>query len=132
MSFRYSCVVVRFVRQKFVGNHRKQYTVRSQSGNGVYELMSTEQGWLCSCPDHMYRGVVCKHIHAVEISRRMRDAVQETATPITTIKAMDLTKCKFCDSDHIVKHGTKKLKRGIRPTVPVPNMRQEVHSELGL
>ena len=87
------------------------YTVRSQSSEVVYELMSTEYGWICSCPDHMYRGICCKHIHAIEISRRMREAVQEAA-PKTTIPQVDLGRCKFCDSTHIVKHGIKKLKKG--------------------
>ncbi len=84
------------------------YTVRSQSSEGVYELMSTEHGWICSCPDHMYRGVCCKHIHAVEISRRMREAVQQG----TIIRQVDLGRCKRCDSDNIVKQGMRKLKRG--------------------
>lgn len=87
------------------------YTVRSQSSNKVYELMSTEHGWICSCPDHMYRGVCCKHIHAVEISKRMREAVQQNM-PKTVIPQVDLGRCKFCDSANIVKHGIKKLKKG--------------------
>ncbi len=87
------------------------YTVRSQSTEGVYELMSTEHGWICSCPDHMYRGVPCKHIHAVEISKRMRDAVQEVV-PKTTIRQVDLGKCKFCDSTNIVKDSIRRYKKG--------------------
>ena len=83
------------------------YTVRSQSGNGVYELISTEHGWLCSCPDHMYRDVVCKHIHAVEISRRMRQAVQEGVT----IKSTNLHECR-CGSTNIHKDGIRHLKKG--------------------
>ena len=44
------------------------YTVLSQSGNCIYEVISTSLGWKCSCADHTYRGVKCKHIFAVEIS----------------------------------------------------------------
>ena len=87
------------------------YTVRSQSSNRIYELMSTEHGWICSCPDHMYRGVACKHIHAVEISRRMREAVQEEI-PKTVIKQVDLTKCKRCKSPNVVKDSIRRLKKG--------------------
>ena len=65
-------------------------------------------GWTCSCPDHQFRRVCCKHIHAVEISRKMREAVQESVT----IREIDLGKCKFCDSANVVKHGLKKLKKG--------------------
>ncbi len=87
------------------------YTVRSQSSNGIYELMSTEHGWICSCPDHMYRGVCCKHIHAVEISRRMREAVQQEI-PKTVIKQIDLTKCKQCESNNVVKDSIRHYKKG--------------------
>jgi hypothetical protein len=44
------------------------YTVSSQSGNGSYNVNCTEFGWTCSCPDSMYRGIKCKHIHARDIS----------------------------------------------------------------
>ena len=87
------------------------YKVSSQSSDKQYDVISTERGWVCSCPDHKYRHVCCKHIHAVEISRKMREAVQE-AVPKTTIPQVDLGRCKFCDSTNVVKHGIKKLKNG--------------------
>ena len=83
------------------------YTVRSQSSNQVYEIVSTEQGWMCACPDHVYRNVCCKHIHAVEISRKMRVAVRETVT----IRQVDLGRCKHCDSVNITKKGFRKFKK---------------------
>ena len=85
-----------------------RYFVRSQSSQDRYEVLSTERGWVCSCPDHTYRNVCCKHIHAVEISRKMRVVVRETVT----IKQVDLGKCKFCDSANITKKGIKKAKKG--------------------
>ncbi len=88
------------------GHH---YTVKSQSNTDkVYDVISTERGWDCSCPDPQFRRVCCKHIHGVEISKRMRDAVQKSVT----ISEIDLGRCKFCDSDDIIRKGTKKLKRG--------------------
>ena len=84
------------------------YKVSSQSGNGKYDILSTERGWTCSCPDHQFRRVCCKHIHAVEISRKMREAVMESVT----IREVDLGRCKFCDSANVVKHGFKKLRKG--------------------
>ena len=84
------------------------YQVNSQSSEKRYGVVSTERGWVCSCPDHYYRHICCKHIHAVEISRKMREAVQKA----TVIKAVDLGRCKHCDSANIVKKGFKKLKRG--------------------
>ena len=84
------------------------YKVNSQSSDKQYDVISTERGWICSCPDHKYRRVCCKHIHAVEISHKMRKVVKET----TVIKRIDLGSCKFCGSDNIIKKGIKKLKRG--------------------
>ena len=84
------------------------YKVNSQSSDKQYHIISTEGGYTCSCPDHRYRHVCCKHIHAVEISRKMREVVQKSVV----IKQIDLERCKFCNSDNIVKHGIKKLKRG--------------------
>jgi hypothetical protein len=45
------------------------YIVNSQSGNGSYNVQLTTLGFVCSCPDHIYRGVKCKHIHAIEALR---------------------------------------------------------------
>jgi hypothetical protein len=53
-------------------NSETSYTVNSQSGNGSYNINATEIGWNCSCPDHVYRGVKCKHVYAVEISFAIR------------------------------------------------------------
>ncbi len=85
-----------------------EYKVNSQSSDKQYDVISTERGYTCSCPDHTYRHVCCKHIHAVEISRKMREAVKQSVT----IKQIDLGKCKFCDSIHIVKDSIRRLKRG--------------------
>lgn len=43
------------------------YKVKSQSGNSKYNVISTELGYSCSCPDHTFRRVKCKHIQAVVI-----------------------------------------------------------------
>lgn len=71
------------------------YLVRSQSGNGTYEVRDFGHGWMCSCPDHTHTGSVCKHIQAVQwhIGERR------------TIKPHDDTHCKFCDSTNIIKKG---------------------------
>ena len=85
------------------------YEVNSQTGRGVYVVIATEHGWLCSCGDSIWRGVCCKHSHAVEISRRLRKVVQTQVT----IQQIDLGKCKFCESANIIKKGIKKAKKDI-------------------
>ena len=85
-----------------------EYEVKSQTfPDRAYAMFHTERGWICSCPDHLEARHVCKHIHAVEISLRMREAAQQS----TTIRQIDLTRCKFCNGA-IVKNGTRKLKKG--------------------
>ena len=84
------------------------YEVRSQTWSGrTYEVLHTEHGWLCSCPDHMEAGHQCKHIHAVQISMRMREAVERTVT-IPAVKV----KCKFCGGSNVIKDSIRHLKKG--------------------
>src|SRR5919109_2282314 len=77
------------------------YIVKSQSSINEYDVLSTELGWICSCPDHMYRGVTCKHIHAVEISLAIREKVENEVA----IQPLNISLCPQCQSDQIVKYG---------------------------
>ncbi|MCL5317092.1 MAG: DDE-type integrase/transposase/recombinase [Thaumarchaeota archaeon] len=79
------------------------YTVQSQSGNGVYTIMSTELGWLCECPDHMYRDVKCKHLWAVEISLALRKKVESSVI----IQPISVKSCPKCRSESIKRHGIR-------------------------
>jgi predicted nucleic acid-binding Zn finger protein len=42
------------------------FMVHSQTSNREYVVSLNGKAWSCSCPDHQYRHVECKHIHAVE------------------------------------------------------------------
>jgi transposase-like protein len=84
------------------------YRVKSQSGNGDYEVLNTESGWMCSCPDYTHRNVKCKHIYAVEFSIALREEVKvRKIEPITNI-----SNCMFCDSTNLVKDGVRHNKHG--------------------
>jgi putative transposase len=84
-----------------------KYVVKSQNGNGDYDISLTDLGWVCACPDHKYRGVKCKHIFAVEISFALHKEVEVARiTPLTT------TTCIYCDSSNIVKDGLRHNKYG--------------------
>jgi hypothetical protein len=48
------------------------YRVRSQSGSGSYFVIKEVSKWMCECPDHKYRHVKCKYIHAVNFSLTLR------------------------------------------------------------
>ncbi|MBV9176919.1 MAG: SWIM zinc finger family protein [Nitrososphaeraceae archaeon] len=83
------------------------YTVSSQSGNGSYHVNATDIGWSCSCPDHVYRGVKCIHVYAVEISFALRKEVE-----IRKIEPVQINCCIFCKSTYIVKDGLRHNKYG--------------------
>jgi transposase-like protein len=84
------------------------YRVKSQSNNGTYSVKLTEKGWDCTCPDHIYREVKCKHLWAVEFSRRLRTEVQaRVIQPIT-----EFYSCIYCQSTEIVKDGLRHNKYG--------------------
>jgi putative transposase len=84
------------------------YKVKSQSGNGKYDVIAKELGYICSCPDHKFRGVRCKHIQAVIISFALRKEVEShvVISPIT------VGNCPDCKSEQIVKHGVRHNKSG--------------------
>jgi putative transposase len=84
------------------------YHVNSQSGRGVYTVVKKEAKWTCSCPDHIYREVKCKHIWAVELSRKLREVVVK---PIV-IEPVDIHTCIYCKSDHLIKWGIRHNKYG--------------------
>jgi putative transposase len=84
-----------------------KYVVKSQNGNGDYDISSTDLGWVCSCPDPTYRGVKCKHIFAVEISFALRKQVEAAR-----IEPVDTDFCMYCKSPWIVKDGLRHNKYG--------------------
>jgi transposase-like protein len=84
------------------------YYVKSQSGNGEYQVYHVPTGWMCTCPDAKYRVVKCKHQWAVELSRALREKV----TSRLTIEPLDTQTCPICRSENVVKHGLRKTKYG--------------------
>jgi transposase-like protein/predicted nucleic acid-binding Zn finger protein len=86
----------------------KTYEVKSQSSHGTYEVLNTSLGWMCQCPDHVYRGVKCKHIFAVEFSSQIRNEVQiRRIEPKASVQV-----CRYCGSSEIVKDGVRHNKHG--------------------
>src|SRR5687768_11818108 len=52
-------------------NSAKWYTVIKQYAKTYGENIRDGQ-WTCDCPDHIFRNVICKHIHAVIFSKLLR------------------------------------------------------------
>ena len=86
----------------------KTYQVISQSGHGLYTVVHRVRGWRCSCPDHIYREVKCKHIWAVEFSQALRAEVSNQVV----MKPLDLITCPYCDSQTLVRDGLRHNKNG--------------------
>ncbi len=85
------------------------YKVHSQSGEFESDVMSTELGWLCSCPDHIYRNQKCKHIIAVDLSFILRKVVARQPVVIQPVNPQGCPKCK---SESIRKKGIRHNMRG--------------------
>jgi hypothetical protein len=66
---------------------KNHWMVKSQFGNGEYEIEShtcrsrNNPTWICTCPDHQTRNVMCKHIFAVHFSLQLREKVEHNAAP---------------------------------------------------
>jgi transposase-like protein len=85
------------------------YRVSSQSGQGMYHVTRKENGgWICDCPDHVYREVRCKHIIAVQIRTELRNKVRENVI----IQPVTITVCLFCHSSNLKKFGLRHNKYG--------------------
>lgn len=88
------------------------YQVRSQyTGNTRwYEVIAVGSGWNCTCADHKYRQVCCKHIHAVEFSIKIREEIKNKNT--VTISPITTSQCIYCQSENISKDGLRHNKYG--------------------
>jgi putative transposase len=86
--------------------NEKEYVVTSQCNGGTYSVHSTDLGWVCACPDHVYRGVKCKHIFAVEFSFAFREQVKKEII----IQPINSVACRYCNSENIVKKALRKNK----------------------
>ncbi len=82
-----------------------EYKIKSASNNEVYQIISTELGWIYSCPDHMFRGVKCKHVYAIEFSLELRKTVE-----VKRIEPVCVNGCKYCGSGHLVKNDIRRNK----------------------
>ena len=91
----------------------KTYRVKSQSGNGWYQVGKDGGEWKCECPDFRNRSVVCKHVFAVNHSITLRDNAlsQNFFAPIQLPEPKSLT-CKKCGSFEVVKDGVRANKVG--------------------
>lgn len=67
-----------------------------------------DKEWICECPDNAFRHVKCKHIFAVEFSRKMKEQVKKNVV----IQEVNVSTCVFSHSANIKKFGVRKNKSG--------------------
>lgn len=84
-----------------------KYVVKSQNGACDYDVCLTDSGWVCSCPDHKFRGVKCEHFFAVEISFALHKEVE-----VARIEPINTQCCIYCKSSWIVRDGLRHNKYG--------------------
>jgi transposase-like protein len=102
--------------------NKLSYSVRSQS-NGLWYSVVEHYGssierikafWTCTCPDHVYRRVTCKHIYAVLFSKQLRKKIvasNDVAERIIEPLSSEII-CPKCKGTTTVKHGVRHTKRG--------------------
>lgn len=83
------------------------YQVKLQSRNKSHNVIALESGWDCSCEDHSFRKICCKHIHAVEISIKIHQKVQDDVI----VSEIVFDSCKYCNSANIIKMGIRHNKQ---------------------
>jgi len=85
------------------------FRVKSQSGNGQY-IITNGKAWDCSCPDHTYRKVMCKHIFAVKFWIELKEKIDSNDVFHLHRELTEASTCKFCGSVNIIKWGYRKNK----------------------
>lgn len=86
------------------------YIVKSQTTLRQYNIIKADEKWICSCPDHQFRKVCCKHIHAVEFSIKIREEVKSKTD--LTIKPIMVNECLYCHAGNIKKFEVRHNKSG--------------------
>lgn len=79
------------------------FSVPSQSKNDNYVVVKSEEKWLCTCPDHKYREVECKHIHAVRFWLALKGKLEA--------EAIEVAECKWCSSKNVIRYGKEAEKQ---------------------
>lgn len=97
--------------QRITAEH---YKIHSQSNDVWYEVRhhhSPNNGWICSCPDFLFRKVECKHIHSVYISKQLRNKIVNNSD-VKEIESVNAELICKCGSMDIVKVGIRHNKSG--------------------
>jgi transposase-like protein len=87
------------------------YRVRSQTSKFYYDINRNGLTWTCTCPDHVYRHVICKHVYSVQFSLQMRQQVK-ISKPVFYQQQENVLCCPKCQSIKFKKDGNRYTKFG--------------------
>ncbi|OLB68577.1 hypothetical protein AUI06_10655 [archaeon 13_2_20CM_2_52_21] len=98
------------VEGSVIKGEKGTYRVHSQTRDFTYTVTPLENGWYCSCPDFIQREVLaCKHIFAVQFSRKIRETVKiEREKREVIIEQFNATTCLTCGSPNLKKSGVRR------------------------
>ena len=85
------------------------YQVKSQSSDQWYDVKYQYipyNDWTCTCPDHTFRKLYCKHIESVRLSKKLRNQIIVNTDVDEVETNLELT-CK-CGSTNFKKDGIRK------------------------
>ena len=86
------------------------FQMKSLATNRIYDIMTKLHKWSCTCPDHKFRFVECKHIKAIRISNELKQEARKRNKII--IDTVSTKECLFCHGENIKKYGIRKNKSG--------------------
>ena len=86
---------------------KDHFEILSSEGDKTYIVSKYAHKWQCTCPDHQFRHVSCKHIHAVTLWQKLTEKIQEEHEKKIAVAQPELEEitCKFCGSGHIIRYG---------------------------
>jgi transposase-like protein/predicted SprT family Zn-dependent metalloprotease len=88
------------------------YKVKSQSSDNWYNVMHEyKKGWTCTCSDHIFRKVDCKHILSVFVSKELRHKIVNNSDVNEIESSQTELICK-CGSLSVIKIGIRHNKSG--------------------
>ncbi len=88
----------------------RHFQLKSLATNRIYDIMTKLHKWSCTCADHKYRFVECKHIKAIRISIELKQEARKRNK--VTISPPSTNECRYCYSANIKKYGILKNKYG--------------------
>jgi putative transposase len=95
---------------------RDRFEMPSASRNITYIVSKYYSRWVCTCPDHQFRHVICKHIHAMLLWQKLTTKLQEYQEEKQVVaqqkpQLIEALSCKFCGSLQVTKYGHKNGKQ---------------------